>query len=335
MNEMLDLYFVKMLNELNGKVSDLFGSFIGIATTLAGIFALVYLGIESYKMMLGEKQIDLGLLLRPFLIGLVIMLWVPFISILDAPCDAITDAGKEMFENRIELIDDAQRTRAAVQDSITMQVVKNAFSAEEAGDLSRDEEVHRIGIKLNGIMDAISGLGVYLVGKIRQMFFNIFETIIMMFWQAVVFLIFFLRLMFKSILAIVGPLSFAFSLLPSWKDAWSHWVSKYITVNLYGFLAYIVLTLSTVMMQYAIEDDIDVLQSVNADEGQFALFTVFQSGYHNGFVPALIVSILGLLLVPKVAEWIIPSSGTSAAASSMKRNVAVAAGTAAKGAAML
>ena len=126
--------------------------------------------------------------------------------------------------------------------------------------------------------------------------------------------------MFKSVLAIVGPISFAFSLLPSWRDAWSSWVSRYITVNLYGFLAYIELALSTAIIQYNIEDDIDVLQSVNADEDAFALFTIFQSGYHNGLLPALVVSAIGLLLVPKVAEWIIPSSGTSGAASSAKRN---------------
>ncbi len=136
--------------------------------------------------------------------------------------------------------------------------------------------------------------------------------------------------MFKSVLAIVGPISFAFSMLPSWRDAWSNWVSKYITVNLYGFLAYIELALSTAIIQYNIEDDIDVLQAVNADEDAFALFTVFQSGYHNGLLPCLVVSALGILMVPKVAEWIIPSSGTAAAASSMKRNVTAGISTAAK-----
>lgn len=330
MNELIDRELMNMLERLTENVSELFGSFIGIATTLAGLFALVYLGIESYKMMMGEQQLRVGTILRPFMIGFVIMLWVPFLGLIDTPCDALTDAAKQMFEARISEIDDAQRTRAAIQDSITMHIVENAVSADQANEISTDEEIHRMGIRLDGLIKAVSGLQTYVVGKIRQMMFNLFESIIIMLWKAAVYLILFLRLMFKSVLAIVGPISFAFSMLPSWKDAWSNWVSKYITVNLYGFLAYLELTLSTAIIQYSVEDDIDVLQSVNADEDAFALFTIFQSGYHNGFLPCLVVSALGILLVPKVAEWIIPSSGTSAAASAMKRNATAGLSTAAK-----
>ena len=320
MNELLDRELMRMLEGITQNVSELFGSFIGIATILAGMFALIYLGIESYKMMLGEKQIEVSTLLRPFMIGFVIMLWVPFINLLDVPCDALTDAAREMFENRLGEIDDAHRNRASIQDSITMRIVENSVNASQANEISTDEEIHRMGIRLDGLINAVAGLQTYIVGKIRQIAFNILESIIIMLWKAAVYLILFLRLMFKSVLAIVGPISFAFSLLPSWRDAWSSWVSRYITVNLYGFLAYIELALSTAIIQYNIEDDIDVLQSVNADEDAFALFTIFQSGYHNGLLPALVVSAIGLLLVPKVAEWIIPSSGTSGAASSAKRN---------------
>lgn len=320
MNELLDRELMRMLEGITQNVSELFGSFIGIATILAGMFALIYLGIESYKMMLGEKQIEVSTLLRPFMIGFVIMLWVPFINLIDVPCDALTDAAREMFENRLGEIDDAHRNRASIQDSITMRIVENSVSASQANEISTDEEIHRMGIRLDGLINAVAGLQTYIVGKIRQIAFNILESIIIMLWKAAVYLILFLRLMFKSVLAIVGPISFAFSLLPSWRDAWSSWVSRYITVNLYGFLAYIELALSTAIIQYNIEDDIDVLQSVNADEDAFALFTIFQSGYHNGLLPALVVSAIGLLLVPKVAEWIIPSSGTSGAASSAKRN---------------
>ena len=320
MNELLDRELMRMLEGITQNVSELFGSFIGIATILAGMFALIYLGIESYKMMLGEKQIEVSTLLRPFMIGFVIMLWVPFINLIDVPCDALTDAAREMFENRITEIDDAHRNRASIQDSITMRIVENSVSASQANEISTDEEIHRMGIRLDGLINAVAGLQTYIVGKIRQIAFNILESIIIMLWKAAVYLILFLRLMFKSVLAIVGPISFAFSLLPSWRDAWSSWVSRYITVNLYGFLAYIELALSTAIIQYNIEDDIDVLQAVNADEDAFALFTIFQSGYHNGLLPALVVSAIGLLLVPKVAEWIIPSSGTSGAASSAKRN---------------
>ena len=276
--------------------------------------------------MMGETELRVNTILRPFLIGLVIMLWVPFLGVIDAPCNALTQAGKEIFENQIQTVNQLQRTRAAIADSITMKIVKQSAESEEAEALSTDEEVHRLGIRLDGIVDKIQNLGIYVVGKIRQILFSFFETIIITIWQAIVYLIMFLGMIFfKSILAIVGPLAFAFSLLPSWRDAWSTWVSKYISVSLYGFIAYIDLAVSMAIIQYGIEDDIDVLTQANLEDEAFTLFTCFASGFHNNFIPALIVSAISLLLIPKVAEWIVPSSGTSQAASSSKRNVAAGA----------
>ena len=323
MYEFIDNSMLYLIEGLGNTISELFGSFIGISTVLAGTFALIFLGIESYKMMMGETELKVNTILRPFLIGLVIMLWVPFLGVIDAPCNALTQAGKEIFENQIQTVNQLQRTRAAVADSITMKIVKQSAESEEAEALSTDEEVHRLGIRLDGIVDKIQNLGIYVVGKIRQILFNVFETIIITLWQAIVYLIMFLGMIFfKSVLAIVGPLAFAFSLLPSWRDAWSSWLSKYITVSLYGFIAYIDLAVSMAIIQYGIEDDIDVLTQANLEDEAFTLFTCFASGFHNNFIPALIVSAISLLLIPKVAEWIIPSSGTSQAASSSKRNVA-------------
>lgn len=326
MYEFIDNSMLYLIEGLGNTISELFGSFIGISTVLAGTFALIFLGIESYKMMMGETELRVNTILRPFLIGLVIMLWVPFLGVIDAPCNALTQAGKEIFENQIQTVNQLQRTRAAVADSITMKIVKQSAESEEAEALSTDEEVHRLGIRLDGIVDKIQNLGIYVVGKIRQILFSFFETIIITIWQAIVYLIMFLGMIFfKSILAIVGPLAFAFSLLPSWRDAWSTWVSKYISVSLYGFIAYIDLAVSMAIIQYGIEDDIDVLTQANLEDEAFTLFTCFASGFHNNFIPALIVSAISLLLIPKVAEWIVPSSGTSQAASSSKRNVAAGA----------
>lgn len=326
MYEFIDNSMLYLIEGLGNTISELFGSFIGISTVLAGTFALIFLGIESYKMMMGETELKVNTILRPFLIGLVIMLWVPFLGVIDAPCNALTQAGKEIFENQIQTVNQLQRTRAAVADSITMKIVKQSAESEEAEALSTDEEVHRLGIRLDGIVDKIQNLGIYVVGKIRQILFSFFETIIITIWQAIVYLIMFLGMIFfKSILAIVGPLAFAFSLLPSWRDAWSTWVSKYISVSLYGFIAYIDLAVSMAIIQYGIEDDIDVLTQANLEDEAFTLFTCFASGFHNNFIPALIVSAISLLLIPKVAEWIVPSSGTSQAASSSKRNVAAGA----------
>ena len=78
MNELIDKFLFELFDGLRDKTTVLFGEFIADAQALAAIFMLLYFGVESFKMMSGDKKLEIIPLLRPFALGLVLMFWIPF-----------------------------------------------------------------------------------------------------------------------------------------------------------------------------------------------------------------------------------------------------------------
>ena len=85
MNELIDKFLFELFDGLRDKTTVLFGEFIADAQALAAIFMLLYFGVESFKMMSGDKKLEIIPLLRPFALGLVLMFWIPFINLISYP----------------------------------------------------------------------------------------------------------------------------------------------------------------------------------------------------------------------------------------------------------
>ena len=56
MNELIDKFLFELFDGLRDKTTVLFGEFIADAQALAAIFMLLYFGVESFKMMSGDKK---------------------------------------------------------------------------------------------------------------------------------------------------------------------------------------------------------------------------------------------------------------------------------------
>lgn len=312
MYEFIDSNLMNLIDGIASSIHPLLGSFTGVAKTIAAILTLIYFGSEAYKVMLGEKQFEIMPLLRPFGILLIIMFWGTFLSGLDAPLNQIHGAGKQMYLNKMATIDNLNKTRTALQDSIMDQVTRKQEEVRAAQANEDRGFWQRIGADLSGLWERIEGLGLWVIAQVRQFFFNVLESVVQIVWQAMVYLMLFLRLVFRGVLGIIGPLSLALSILPIFRGAFGRWLSKYITVNLYGCITYIVLALSSAIMQYAIETDVQVLRQANVDDTALAMQTVFNTGFVNGFLPAMLMSIFALFQVPKLADWIVEAGAPSA-----------------------
>ena len=312
MYEFIDSNLMNLIDGIANSIHPLLGSFTGIARSIAAILTLIYFGSEAYKIMAGEKTFEIMPLLRPFGILLLIMFWGSFLGGLDAPLNSIHNAGKQMYLNKLATIDNLNKTRTALQDSIMEQVTRKQEEVRAAKANEDRSFWQRVGADLSGLWERIQGMGLWLVAQIRQFFFNIIESLVQIIWQAMVYLMLFLRLVFRGVLGIIGPLSLALSILPMFRGTFSRWLSKYITVNLYGCITYIMLALASAIIQYSIETDVQVLRQANVDDTALAMQTVFNTGFVNGFLPAMIMSILAILQVPKLADWIVESGAPAA-----------------------
>lgn len=101
MNELIDKFLLELFEGINDKLTVLMGEFITDSQALAAAFMLMYFGLESFKMMSGDKKLEIIPLLRPFAFGLILMLWNPFIETISYPGEVLTATSKSMFKTRI------------------------------------------------------------------------------------------------------------------------------------------------------------------------------------------------------------------------------------------
>lgn len=120
---------------------------------------------------------------------------------------------------------------------------------------------------------------------------------------------------FLMILGIWCPIAFALSLAPPLKNAWVQWLCKYLSLTLWGFVAYIVLGYVFLIMQYNLSQDLAAYNLFigSADDtgwseiGQLGLQMI---GSTCMYVMSLLIGAFMMKFIPDVASWLIPG-GTS------------------------
>ncbi len=317
MNELIDKSLFKLFEGLHQKIYILFDVFIADAQALTACFMLLYFGMESFKMMTGDKEVEIMPLLRPFALGLLIIFWVPFIRVLDDPAQYITDTSKGMFYSQLDEVEMLSRKRFALVDSVSTSLMIKSKEAEQAEEEMNDSKWWEFGIDLDAIGDKIMGGFLYVTGQIKRIVFDIIEFLVVTFWQACIYFVFFIQIIFLGILSILGPLSIAFSILPAFRDAWTQWLARYISVSIYTCIAYIVLSIALVIQQYALEKEIEILTQSLSNEAAFVMFATMSSGGSSTFIVTCLIGAVSMLTIPFVSTWIIQTTGAGHAIAGM------------------
>lgn len=325
MNELIDKELFRLFTDLQNNVSDIFGEFVADAQALAALFMLLYFGLESFKMMTGDKKLEIMPLLRPFAIGLVLMMWTPFVSLISVPGQVLTQHSKDMFYDHIDEVENLSRQRYALIDSVSIELIKTSVIVENSDKEANDDKWFDFGIDFSAIKDKIAGLYVYVVAKVKMLLFNLVEFIVVTLWQACVYFVFFLQIIFSGILITLGPISFAFSILPGFRDAYIQWLSRFISVSLYSCIAYIVLSISLAIMEYGLENEIDILNYALSNEAAFVMYVGTMSGGVNSFILTCILGALSMLTIPFVSTWVVSTTGVGQAVGGVVGGAAMAA----------
>ncbi len=317
MNDLIDQYMIALFNGLDGKLVDKFDTFRLTAQYLAGSFALITLSFRAYRMFLGGEKVEFTPILRPFFIGVLIMLWADIYPIVTEPIKWVNDAAMLQFKDEVNSVEQLSKQRYIVLDSV--QVVMNEKAEQAITDKMKVEgEDYDIGLfDFTPVVAEIKLGYLYAQARLRHLIFVIFEHIALTIWQAVIFLILFLSVTFKSILIILGPFVLAFSILEPFRTAWISWLSRLISVGIYPTIAYIILVVNMATLKYGLEQEIDRLRDAVTDNTAFVMTMVMDSGGVNNFAVTLICGTLAMLSVPVVSTWIINTSGAGAAIGSM------------------
>ncbi len=320
MHTLIDQFILDLFEGLFLALRDHLSVFTSDAQALCAIFMLLYFGIKSYGMIVGDERLEIMPLLRPCALAMVIMLWSPFVDLINFPLKVVTNKSRVLFDSRINAVDAVSQQRMALIDSVATKLIESSAELEEVQQSANDEAWYEsLGIDFNVLFDQMKGYFILIMAKFRFFFVQIIEYLVITIFQLCSYLIFFLQIIFAGILIILGPFSFAFSVLPGFKDAYIYWLARYISVSLYSAIGYIIMGLSMVLVQYGMEREIELLRYVLNNEAAFIFYVSQNDGGSNFFIVTLLIGGLTMLSVPIISTWIISTSGVGNAISAISR----------------
>lgn len=282
---------------------------------------------ECWMMMLGRRVIDVMKILR--IIGLSMCItasgWI---------CDALVAPGKSL---EVVSKNEAKRLNALVAKK-EMQVAKlqdkyyqkvralqdSIESAKKIQELGKDANwMEKMSYSItnlgNTIDDFTKRAAIVTETKITEWANLIIRFIGEAIFQISYYALLVMQLVFLRLLVVFSPLMFALSIVPPWSNAWSQWISKYLSISLWGFVAYTFLAYVDAILLYTLGKDVLAYTTlINAKNiGSWdSIGTLGMQGIGSTcmyFVGMCVGAVL-LKSVPEVCSWLIPGGVSSSSA---------------------
>ncbi|WP_121812957.1 plasmid transfer protein [Mucilaginibacter kameinonensis] len=330
-NDVYDRPVMKFFEGMRDYAFGNFAAFIYDAQGLACIFMLMFFSIKSYEMMSGDKQLEIMPLLRPFGLMMVIMWWGVFCRVLAYPTDLVAAKAEAMFGEQQDEINAMRLERAGLMIQVGDQLMtfqaKTEIAADEAKDTNQGvgkQIVESVkGFFADNIYNPIVEMKIRMQTSLQLLVTQALELIAIWILRICVYIVFMLQIIYSTVLVILGPFSVAVSVLPAYRDAFSTWVARFISVNLYVGVAYLILYIVGMLQKYSLGVEIDKYKSLTGTTGDAMEKMAWFAG--NGIlsfglvIVAFLVGAIAITTVPSISTWIISTSGISSATSTAAR----------------
>jgi conjugative transposon TraJ protein len=287
------------------------GDMIGIAKGLAGLGALFYVAYRVWQALSRAEPIDVFPLLRPFAIGLCIMFFPTLVlGTINAVMSPVVKGTNGILENQTLDLQAYQQQKDQLEYEARVREGKAWLVDDEAYDQK---------MKDLGVLDTpeiITMWGERLWYDIKAWFREIVRDFFELLFNASALVIDTIRTFFLVVLAILGPIAFAFSIYDGFQATLTQWLARYISVYLWLPISDIFSSVLARIQVLMIQQDIALLQDP----------TYIPDGSNGVYIVFLIIGIIGYFTIPTVAGWIIQSGGAGGYGSAVNKTAAKAGG---------
>ena len=287
-----------LLRMLYDDMMPLCGHMTRIASAIAGLGALLYISYRVWQSMARGEAIDLFPLLRPFALGLCIMLFQPLVlGGLNGILSPVVTGAHQLLTDRTL---DMRRYQRQKDDLERESLARNPSTAYYVSDEEFDRQIDELGWSPS---DLVTMTGMYVDWasySIKKSVRDWFRELLELVFFAAALIIDTLRTFFLVVLSILGPVVFAFSVWDGFHSTLSAWFSRYIQIYLWLPVSDLFSTILAKIQILMLQQDIEAMQadpnfSVEASNGVYIVF--------------LIIGIVGYFTIPTVAGWIIQAGG--------------------------
>lgn len=321
------------------------GSIMSWAKTIGLCIALGVGANECYQMMLGRRGMDVMKILHIIIISFCITYagWIasaasyPGKMLQSYALDEATSKNKEVADLEKEVADKQEEYVKALRAHYTeLEQAKQAQldkNADKSVHIPKFDDLKIWGEKIKHSIELWIIIAETWVCEWISTIVRWFGEI---FFQVAFYGISIAQHIFMHLLAAFAPLMFAISLSPHYKSAWSQWLSKYISISLWGFIAWIIYYYVAAIMVFNLENDVTVYQGMidsvstpsGGEEGETTIGAIGMQavGTTCSYVVGLVVGAILLGMVPDVASWLMPGGVSSGAAQAMTGTMNAAGG---------
>lgn len=287
-----------ILESLYNEMMPLCGDMLDVAKGLAGLGALFYVAVRVWQSLARAEPIDVYPLLRPFAIGICIMLFPTLVlGTMNTVLSPIVQGTHKMLEGQTM---DMQQYREQKDRLEREAMLRNPETAYLVSDEEFDRQLDELGWSPDAMatrMGMYMEVGMYNLEKnIRDAFRSLLELL----FAAASLLIDTVRTFFLVVLSILGPIAFAFSVWDGFQSTLSQWFTRYISVYLWlpvsDLFSCMLAKIQVLMLQN------DILEFQN--NPNYSL-----DNSNSVYVIFMLIGIIGYFTVPTVAGWIVQAGG--------------------------
>lgn len=295
----------QILQNLYLDMMPLCSQMTGVAKGVAGLGALFYVAYRVWQSLSRAEPIDVFPLLRPFALGLCIMMFPTLVlGMLNGVLSPIVTGTHRILETQTF---DMNKYREQ-KDRLEFEAMKrNPEMAYLVDKESFDNKLDEL-----GAFDAIETCGMYIdraMYNMKKSVHGFFREVLELMFNAAALVIDTLRTFFLIVLSILGPISFALACWDGFHASLTQWFVRYISIYLWLPVSDLFSSVLARIQVLMLQKDIDQLSDPNfIPDGSNAVYITF-----------LIIGIIGYFTIPTVANWIVQAGG---GAGNYSKNVA-------------
>ncbi|MBT9395040.1 hypothetical protein KLP40_17875 [Hymenobacter sp. NST-14] len=296
------LQMEQMLGRLYDSMLPLVAQFVTLGRAVGGIAALIFISSRVWGHIARAEPIDLYPLLRPFLIGLAILLFPQLLGGLRGITGALATSTDSVRTDQTARIDQLQQQKKAL---LARQPGNEYFATDEAYEKRLEELGGATGMSNMGQQAAL-GFD-KLKYEVKQDFREWMKNTLELFHIAARLLVNVLATFLLIVLSVLGPLTFGIAIFPSFTGSIAKWLGQFVTISLWVPVANIFGAIMGQFQVMMLEADIGRLNTgAGVDSADF------------GYLVFLCIAIAGYLVIPFITDMMLAASGVSGVARAMQ-----------------
>ncbi|RZJ75938.1 MAG: conjugative transposon protein TraJ [Flavobacterium sp.] len=297
-----------VLDHVYEEMIPLSSRLIDVARGIAGFGALWYIANRVWRQIAAAEPLDFYPLLRPFALGLCIMMFPAVLGIMNGVLKPTVSATGAMVSDSNRAIERLLKLKeAAIKKSKNWQMYVGESGQGDSDkwykythpkDPNRDDETFLDGLG-NSMQFWMEKQSYNLRNSIKSWLKEVLEVL----YAAASLCINTIRIFFLIVLAILGPLVFGFAVFDGFQQTLTVWLARYVNIFLWLPIANIFGSILGKIQENMIKVDLSQIEA----QGD-----TFFSSTDTAYLVFLIIGIVGYFSVPNVANYVVHAGGGNA-----------------------